>query len=164
MDDRRRELLRATPLFGAIGDDALELLVSLGKPVSVAEGDYFFREGERGASAFLLEEGRVAVLRRFQEQDHLLRELASGDFFGEVALLDFGPRSASIRALTPCRGLEISARDLRQLSEAHLKDFALVYMNLGREVSRRLRKADERLFRALLESAPAAAGWERETS
>jgi len=157
-------MLRSTPLFGALSDPALALLVSLGKPVAVAEGDYFFREGERGSSAFLLEQGRVAVTRRFQDHDHLLRELASGDFFGEVALLDFGPRSASIRALVPCTGLEISARALRELSEAHMKDFAIVYMNLGREVSRRLRKADERLFRALLEKAPAAEGWEQESS
>jgi len=157
-------MLRGTPLFGAISDAALDLLLSLGKPVSVAEGEHFFREGERGSSAFLLETGRVAVTRRFQDRDHLLRELAAGDFFGEVALLDFGPRSASIRALEPCSGLEISARALRQLSETHLKDFALVYMNLGREVSRRLRKADERLFQALLDKAPAAKGWERETS
>jgi CRP-like cAMP-binding protein len=157
-------MLRNTPLFGAISNSALDLLVSLGKPVTVSEGDSFFREGERGSSAFLLEQGRVAVTRRFQDRDYLLRELASGDFFGEVALLDFGPRSASIRALVPCSGLEISARALRELSETHMKDFALVYMNLGREVSRRLRKADERLFRALLEKAPAAEGWERESS
>lgn len=151
MDERRRELLRATPLFGALSDSALDLLVAAGKPVSVAEGDYFFREGERGSSAFLLETGRVSVTRRVLDRDHLLRELGPGDFFGEVALLDFGPRSASIRALAPCSGLEISARALRELSEKDMKDFAIIYMNLGREVSRRLRKADERLFRVLLE-------------
>jgi CRP-like cAMP-binding protein len=164
VDDRRREMLRGTPLFGALSDPALDLLISLSKPVTVAEGDCFFREGERGSSAFLLEQGRVAVIRRFLDRDHLLRELAAGDFFGEVALLDFGPRSATIRALAPCAGLEISARALRELSETHMKDFAIVYMNLGREVSRRLRKADERLFRALLERSPAAEGWEQESS
>jgi CRP-like cAMP-binding protein len=102
----------------------------------------------------------VAVLKRVGSGDHLLRELRRGDCFGEVALFDFGARSASVRALAPCRALEISARALRLLSEEHLKDFTLLYMNLGREVSRRLRLADERLFRALLDRAPAADGWE----
>jgi CRP-like cAMP-binding protein len=160
MDPRRRELLRNTALFGGVADDALDRLVSLSTPREVAEDAHFFREGERGASAFLLEEGRVAVLKRFRDADHLLRELVRGDCFGEVALFDFGTRSASIRALAPCRALEIPARALRQLSETHLKDFAILYMNLGREVSRRLRLADERLFRAYLERAEAALGWE----
>jgi CRP-like cAMP-binding protein len=160
MDPRRRELLRNTALFGGVADDALERVVSLAQPIEVAEGAHFFREGDRGASAFLLEVGRVAVLKRFGEEDHLLRELGRGDCFGEVALFDFGARSASIRALAPCRALEISARALRSLSESHLRDFALLYMNLGREVSRRLRLADERLFRAYLEHAEAARGWE----
>jgi CRP-like cAMP-binding protein len=160
MEPRRRELLRGTAFFGGLSDDALERVVSLAKPVEVAEGEYFFREGERGASAFLLEEGRVVVLKRFQDTDHVLREQVGGDCFGEVALFDFGPRSASVRALAPCRALEISARALRELSTSHLQDFALLYMNLGREVSRRLRKADDRLFRAHLEHAPAAEGWE----
>ena len=97
----------------------------------------------------------------FEREAKIVRELSHPNV---VALLDFGPRSASVRALVPCSGLEISARALRQLSEAHLKDFALVYMNLGREVSRRLRKADDRLFQALLEKAPAAEGWQEETS
>lgn len=52
------------------------------------------------------------------------------------------------------------ARALRRLSETALGDFAVLYMNLGREVSRRLRLADERLFRAYLERAAAADGWE----
>jgi CRP-like cAMP-binding protein len=160
MDARRRELFRGAALFGGLGEEALERVVSLSQPVRVAEGEHFFREGERGASAFLLEEGRVAVLKRFGDAEHLLREQTVGDCFGEVALFDFGTRSASVRALAPCLALEISARALRELSDTHLKDFAILYMNLGREVSRRLRRADDRLFRAHLARAPAAEGWE----
>lgn len=160
MDPARRALLRGTPLFGGVGDAAIDCVVSLAVPVSVEEGSAFFQEGDRGTSAFLLEEGRVAVYRHFGGRDHLLRELARGDCFGEVALFDFGTRSATVRALSACRALEISARALRRLSETALGDFAVLYMNLGREVSRRLRLADERLFRAYLERAAAADGWE----
>jgi CRP-like cAMP-binding protein len=86
------------------------------------------------------------VIKHWNGRAHVLRELAAGDCFGEVALLDFGPRSASVRANEDCEALELSALDLRQLAEHDPVQFALIYMNLGRELSRRLRDADERLF------------------
>jgi CRP/FNR family cyclic AMP-dependent transcriptional regulator len=160
MDAERRALLRGTPFFGGVSDEGIDLVVSLATPIERAAGRVFFREGERGTSAFLLEEGRVAVTKKFGERDHMLRELARGDCFGEVALFDFGARSATIQALADCRALEIPVRALRKLSESALKDFTILHMNLGRELSRRLRLADERLFRAYLERATAAEGWE----
>jgi CRP-like cAMP-binding protein len=160
MDPDRRALLRGTPLFGGVSDASIDAVVALATPIERAAGMVFFREGDRGASAFLIEEGRVAVHKRFGERDHVLRELGRGDCFGEVALLDFGARSATVQAIASCRALEISARALRKLSDDALKDFAILYMNLGRELSRRLRLADERLFRAHLERASAAEGWE----
>jgi CRP/FNR family transcriptional regulator, cyclic AMP receptor protein len=160
MDAERRALLRATPFFGAVSDAAIDAVVALAKPVERAPGEAFFREGERGTAAYLLESGRVAVWKRLGERDHLLRELARGDCFGEVALLDFGARSATISAIDACRALEISASALRQLAETATKDFAILYMNLGRELARRLRKADDRLFRAYVDRAAAGRGWE----
>jgi len=51
-----------------------------------------------------------------------------------------------------CRALEITARDLQQVAKRDAEQFGLIYMNLGRELSRRLRDADERVFRARFEA------------
>lgn len=153
MDRRRIDALRSTAMFGAVDDEAIGFLLERAKSRRVAPGARFFEQGERGTSAFLLERGRASVIKLRDGEEHTLRELAAGDCFGEVALLDFGPRSASVRALDECEALELSAIDLRRLGERHPEQFTLIYMNLGRELSRRLRDADERLFRARFETA-----------
>ena len=127
---------------------------------SVPKGEFFFREGSRGTSAFVLERGRVAILKRHGGQDHLLRHLDSGDCFGEVALLDFAGRSASVLADEDCSAIEVTARDLLEVSKRDLQQFTMIYMNLGRELSRRLRVADERMFRARLEGSELAAEYD----
>ena len=73
---------------------------------------------------------------------------------GGLALMDLGTRSASVVAEEDCRAIEIGAADLLQLYEHDVEQFALVQMNIGREVCRRLRAIDERLFRERLGESP----------
>jgi len=108
---------------------------------------------------FVLEEGKVAVLKRWQEGDCLLRILERGDCFGEMALMDFFPRSASVLAVEDCVAIELSAARLHELYEMDPRQFAMIEMNMGREVSRRLRESDERLFRASMGAADAGADY-----
>ena len=85
----------------------------------------------------MLERGRVAIVKHHAGEDYLLRELAAGDCFGEVALMDFCPRSAAVMAIEDCEAMEFHARDLLQLSRKDPEQFSLVYMNIGRELARR---------------------------
>ena len=146
----KTQLLQRMPIFGGIEVAAIEVLLERTKTVSVKAGDYFFREGSSGTSAYVLEDGRVSILKYWQDDDYLLHELESGSCFGEVSLLDFGLRSASVRADVDCRAMELTTLDLFEICKSAPKQFALIYMNLGREVSRRLRAADERLFEAIV--------------
>ncbi len=65
-----------------------------------------------------------------------------------MAVMDHCARSASVRAVEDCAAICISAANLYQVYARDLKQFALIQMNMGREVSRRLREADNRLFGA----------------
>jgi len=65
-----------------------------------------------------------------------------------MALMDLGHRSASVMAVKDCIAIELSTASFYRIYEKNLEQFALLQMNIGREVSRRLRDADERLFRA----------------
>ena len=155
MRDARIELLQTMPIFGGVRADILEFLIDLCPVVSVGADDFFFREDEPGDAMFVLECGKVAVLKSWQGEDHLLQTLAEGDCFGEMAVMDHCPRSASVRAVADCAAIRISSADLYQVYAQDLKQFALIQMNMGREVCRRLRDADRRLFSAKM-GAPAA--------
>ncbi len=152
MDESRLELLQGMPIFGAIRHDALAGLVDGAETVFVPKGEFFFREGDREASAFVLERGRVWILKTVAGREILLRELGDGDCFGEVALIDFGARSASVLARSDCTAIKVTAVGLRRAFERDLEQFALLYMNMARELARRLRTADERILEAKVEA------------
>lgn len=142
------QMLERIPLFGALRADALHLLLERAAEVAVARGGWFFREGDAADSMFVLEAGRASVIKGWQGRSVLLGELGPGDCFGEMALMDLMPRSASVRADEACRAVEFSAAHLLTLFDYDAEQFALIQMNLGREVCRRLRATDEMLFRA----------------
>jgi CRP-like cAMP-binding protein len=143
---QRVELLQGMPVFGGINGDALELLLSPSRIVEVAAGAYFFREGDQALAMYVLERGRAAVLKAWEGRDYLLHHLQAGDCLGEMALMDLFPRSASVRAVQDCSAIEITPADMLRLAQSDMEQFALIQMNLGREVSRRLRATDELLF------------------
>jgi CRP/FNR family cyclic AMP-dependent transcriptional regulator len=147
MEQSMLAAFQAMPIFGGIRSDVLQLLHRCCGEVDVPGGDYFFREGDGAESLFVLEQGRVAIIKQWAGQDHVLAYMRPGDCFGEMALMDLFPRSASAQAAEDCRALELRTNSLLELYEKDLEQFALIQMNLGREVSRRLRLADERLFR-----------------
>ena len=149
MQEARIELLQRMPVFGGIRADILQFLVSMCPLVSVPANGFFFREHDQADSMFVLEAGRVAVLKSWGGQQHLLRTLKEGDCFGEMAVIDLCPRSASVRAVEDCTAIRLSAANFHQLYELDLKQFALIQMNMGREVTRRLREADNQLFASM---------------
>lgn len=146
MDDHRIQLLQRTPIFGAIQAPTLEVLLGRTVNVQVPAGAHFFREGEAASAMFVLESGRVAVVKRRDGVDRRLRELSAGDCFGEMALIDMSPRSASVIAIEDCSAIRLTNADLHRVYQADLEQFALIQMNIARELSRRLRIANERLF------------------
>ena len=148
MQPTRIDLMQQMPIFGAIRADTLAFLLEPARAIDVAAGDFFFREGEPAEAMFVLERGRVTVSKGWQGHDLLLRRLGRGDCFGEMALLDLFPRSASVRADEDCHAIELTPGNLLRLFERDPEQFALIQMNSGREISRRLRITDDLLFRA----------------
>ena len=158
MQEARIELLQRMPIFGGIRAETLQFLLAFCPIVSVPTNEFFFREHEQGDSMFVLEIGKVAVLKSWHGQDYLLQTLKEGDCFGEMAVMDHCPRSASVRAVEDCIAIRISAANLYRVYAQDLKQFALIQMNMGREVCRRLREADSRLFGARMGTPEADIG------
>lgn len=144
----RLQLLQAMPVFGGISERALQFLLESATTTEVSGGERFFREGELGESMFVLESGRVAVVRELDGEALTLAELDSGDCFGEMALIECMARSATVQALEDCRAFELAFAALHELYRFDNDQFLLIQMNLARELSRRLRKAGDLLSKA----------------
>ena len=100
--------LEASPLFAALGRANLEHLAAAGTEISVPVETLIIRQGDEADAMYLIEAGAVAVTARGDDgHQHPVAELAAGDYFGEIALLDSVPRTASVRALENCRLFKI---------------------------------------------------------
>ena len=137
------EELRNVGLFGALNESVLAHLAAILKVSTPSAGDIVFREGDEARDMHVVIEGEVEVLKASKRGiEARVALLGPGDWFGEMSILDVQPRSATVRALAPSRLLRITASDLDALYRQDMKSYALIVLNLARELSRRLRVAD----------------------
>jgi Cyclic nucleotide-binding domain/Ion channel len=127
----RRDLLQAVPLFSDADDTFIrEIALSL-TPVFFLPGDYVIRAGDRDRDMYFINRGTVEVIG--PDGATVLAHLGTGDFFGEMALLDDAPRAASVRALDYC--------DLYRLERARFETVLSQYPAVAGQIRTR---AEER--------------------
>ena len=97
------EVLAALPLFSRLPRRHVRAIAKLAWPVDYAPSEVIVQAGDRGDSFYLMLDGRARVLGKS-------RVLRPGDFFGEMALIDGGPRSATIIAASPVRVMMVQRR------------------------------------------------------
>jgi CRP-like cAMP-binding protein len=131
------ELLARVPLFEGLSKKELEAVVRSSSEVEHEAGHAIVTEGGGAAGFHLMLAGEATVSQDGRE----IRRLAAGDFFGEIALIDGGPRSATVTAVTRVRTLSITAWDFKPLLGEHPEMAHKVMVVL----CRRLRAAEERL-------------------
>jgi CRP/FNR family cyclic AMP-dependent transcriptional regulator len=139
-------MMRRMPIFAGLSDSTLALIIDQSATIKVQAGDHFFLEGEPASSFFVIKSGAVLVEKDWRGTPIKLRRLGIGDCIGEMSIIDLMGRSASVRAETDCQAIEIPRTTLTILYKQDLEQYAIIMMNMGREVSRRLRSASERLF------------------
>ena len=91
--------MRDVPLFGGLLPSELDRVALVMNPAEVPAGDVICTEGEIGRDFYLLAAGEATVER----DGETVAKLSKGDHFGELAVLDRGPRSATVRAISDCR-------------------------------------------------------------
>lgn len=128
------------PAFTAAADgDAAGRLARFGR--SFNAGEVLFREGEPGADAYLLEEGRVRLIKKVRGAERSLMVLKAGDLFGESALLAGALRSSTAIALSAGVALAIDQATLQNLLERE-PDLAA---RIVQQLVRRLRDAEDQI-------------------
>jgi CRP/FNR family cyclic AMP-dependent transcriptional regulator len=136
------EALRSVPLFASLDDEAAGDLRSLISDKTVPQNTRLFRQGDKGDAMYLIESGRVRISIRDEEDHELtLAELAQGDFFGEMAIIDGRQRSADAQVIEDAR-LAILSREAFLSFVRNNPDVALKMLSA---LTDRLRRTDELL-------------------
>ncbi len=137
---RAGELLRRVPFLAALTVTDRRALVAAANRRRFGRGEAIFHKDERGELLFIIEEGSVRIyLPSPQGADLTLAVLGAGDFFGEMALLDGGPRSASATALRETATLVLGRADFTAVLQSRPQSAMAVLA----AVAQRLREADE---------------------
>jgi CRP/FNR family cyclic AMP-dependent transcriptional regulator len=134
--------LRKFPLFADLDDGELGAVATVARPRRYAKDDVVFYADERGDVLCLIREGQVKVTMISPEgKEIILSLLGPGDFFGEMALLDDEPRSATVVATEPLELMTIYREDFLKLMA---ENFDITKKVLA-AISRRLRTASSRI-------------------
>jgi len=128
------ELLQRIPLFAGLEPKELQRLGESFKERTFQAGDTVASEGESGAGFFVIESGEASVAVGSEE----VRRLGPGDYFGDIALIDMGARTASIKAETNLDCYGLTFWDFRPLVESD----ARIAWPLLQAMAKRLREAE----------------------
>jgi len=132
--------------FADFNPSEVETLAALSDRARFAAGATVFEEGSVGDSMFIILEGNVQVVRGSVE----FAALSVGDFFGELALVDPAPRSASVVAKTDCEFLVVAQTTVGVLAGTSPRAALKLLVAVGRELAIRLRKGNQKYFDLVL--------------
>ena len=127
-------LLAQVPLFAGVGQAGLEEIARIAREKDVPAGTVLTHEGRHEGYFFVVIEGTI----RIERGGRTINTLGPGDYLGEIALLDGGPRTATATAETPCRLLSLMPEQFHQL----MIDLPTVQAALLQSVGQHLRKID----------------------
>jgi len=143
------EFLAQIPIFGGLPDAVLARVIDLAREVHVAPGGLIFAEGEPARSMFIVRQGELEICKRGRDgTEFCLATLQRGDCVGEMSLIDIQPRSATARAVGEATLCVIDQQEIAKLYKTDLEVYTLLVLNIAREISRRLRRADQVLVDA----------------
>jgi CRP-like cAMP-binding protein len=132
--DEKLDLLHRIPLFNRFDRKHLERLGMLTEEVDVPAGKVLIRQSELGDDLMIIVSGAVSVERDGTK----VNRLGPGEFFGEIAVIDRGPRTATVTSETPCRLLVVNHRDFHALMD----EFPDVAAQVLATLAHRLRSLD----------------------
>jgi CRP-like cAMP-binding protein len=137
------EILARTDFFADASSDALNAVAAAGQELHLIRGDVLFNEGDPPEALFLVLRGRLAIAlaNPIDKRESVVALMERGDLFGEMGMLDDGPRSAMARALEPTTVLSIPYEQVLAMFDESPK----LLWNVTRLLAQRIRVTDEAL-------------------
>jgi len=153
------EFLKKFPIFAGLTDEKLSKIKSIMKEITYPAGGVIIRDGDRGEEMFILLEGEVEISKLMtikmedyeaSSKDKSLIRLSSKYFacFGEMALFEEkSERSATVTAVNKCKLAIIAQQDFSKLVESDYEIGTVVFRNLARIISERLKRANKDILK-----------------
>lgn len=135
------DFLKRVRMFEDLDQRSLEAIANAAVEQRYEPGQEIVRQGDTGVGAFIIRSGKVEVVQDRDGKEAKLATLGPGDVFGEMALLDEFPRSATVRAVEPTTALGIQRWHFRGILESH-PQIALALLPM---LTRRIRNAEHQL-------------------
>lgn len=145
-----REKLKSTTLFHEFSEEELDEFIELCDPVSAPKGEVIVKQDDEGDCMYIVITGSAKVTHHKQGRDIDLATLKEGDFFGELALVDEGPRSADVVALQDCTLLKITQAVISAVAGVYPTAAFKFLIAIGRIMVDRLRQSNQRYVDSLL--------------
>jgi CRP/FNR family transcriptional regulator, cyclic AMP receptor protein len=140
----RVALLRHVPVFSGLSDADLETVADVSVPRQYDAGDVVFREGDDGGTCYVVRSGMARAIREHPDGRSItLSHFVVGDIFGELAMFDDEPRSATVDVIEETEVIAIPGRDVQRLITEHPE----IAIKLIGALAQRLRATNERLAR-----------------
>lgn len=134
------DFLQKNHVFKGLSKKQLQQIIPLIKQVSFQANEIIITDGEYSRDFYIIYEGKIRVVKKADEDNnnHVIAELKNGSCFGEMAVLNDGPRSATIEAIEPTTLLKISGLDLEQLAAQENSTYTKLVTNIARHLAQRL--------------------------
>lgn len=135
-------LLKKIEIFEQLTVNELAAVASVTEEVSFPEGRMVIQEGDPGDTLYLIIEGRVAVSKKQDGGGEIeLDRMDAGDYFGEMALFEDIPRTATIRTLHPCRMLTLHKQEFKEM----VREYPQIALDICKVLSSRIRKLHSKM-------------------
>lgn len=142
------ELIKDVPAFSTLDSREIRLLASIVHRRDYKMGEYIFYQGDPGLGMYVIEEGEVII--RYTDVDGNQKDIAllkEGDFFGEIALIDESPRSASAICKTDCKIIGFFRPDLFEIIEKDPRLGVKIVLKIAEMIAERLRRTNQEVAR-----------------
>ena len=139
-------LFGSSPLFQGLEAEQVREIVRAAQKLHLVAGEDLFEQGQEALAMYILQSGEVQVrATNEQGEDMILAMLGAGTIVGELALIDGGPRSASVEALSDCVVYRLSREAFGQLRAKRRPAAYKVIFNLTLAVDERRRQTEARI-------------------
>lgn len=140
----RITLLRNVRVFAGLSEDDLTAIAEVSVSRRFETGEVVFREGDGGDTCYIVRSGLARAVRQHSDGRSItLAHFGTGDIFGELAMFDEEPRSATVDVIEEVEVVAIPGRDMQRLMREHPE----IAVKLNAALAQRLRATNERLSR-----------------
>jgi CRP-like cAMP-binding protein len=159
----RIALLRHVRLFAGLSEEDLEAIAEVSVSRRYQAGEVVFREGDGGDTCYIVRSGLARAVRQHSDGRSItLSHFGPGDIFGELAMFDEEPRSATVDVIDALEAMAIPGRDMQRL----MREYPEIAVKLNTALAQRLRATNERLARQSFQTVqspdpgrPGKVGW-----